>query len=63
MENPTDAGTGFYFTNRPPGDSSDVQKTIRLFINKPLAAKITIEEITEISKAEYEREKGKPFHL
>ncbi|MDB5277376.1 hypothetical protein QWZ08_05860 [Ferruginibacter paludis] len=59
----TDSGTGFYFTNHPPAHGCDTQRTIRLFINKPATAAITIDEITEITKMEYELETGKPFHL
>jgi hypothetical protein len=59
----TDHGKGFYFSNQPPGNNCDIHKTIRLFINKPAAVEITIDEIIEISKHEYETKTGKPFHL
>jgi hypothetical protein len=58
-----DSGTGFYFTNQPPVNRADTERTLRLFINKPATAYITIEEIVEVNRQEYELETGKPFHL
>jgi hypothetical protein len=58
-----DSGTGFYFTNQPAVNGADTERTLRLFINKPSTAYITIEEIVEVNRQEYELETGKPFHL
>ncbi|MEO7141104.1 MAG: hypothetical protein ABIY51_12600 [Ferruginibacter sp.] len=58
-----DSGTGFYFTNQPPVNRADTERTLRLFINKSPTANITIEEIAEVNRQEYELETGKPFHL
>jgi hypothetical protein len=56
-------GTGFYFAKETCGGTDALEKMIRIFINKPDTADITVDEITGISARAYELETGEPYHL
>ena len=58
-----DQGKGFYYAIQAITDKSNIEQTIKVLINKPVTADISIDEISKISKDDYELETGKPFYL
>jgi len=56
-------GAGFYFAKETCGGMAALEKMICIFVNKPGATDITVDEITATSTSAYELEAGEPYHL
>jgi hypothetical protein len=59
----SDEGTFYFFTTNPAELQYDNERTFKLFTHKPDSADITFDQITELTKEQYEAKTGKQFML